>query len=167
MSARYREFETAGGAWLPAVLATSAPKLYRSMEEATQGYKGETSPHLWLVAAIAIVATLATLAWWGWWFERYRAAKLGETELAYRRLARLMGLTRADRELLRRLSEAQGVHPLAAIASPKMAMHVTEDAAPSRSLRRVVRLLCEPGPEPSGTTEQAPGTIGSLARSRA
>ncbi len=107
-----------------------------------------------LLIVVACLITVATLGWWGWWAIRYRAAALNDTERAFRRLARVVGLGHADREYLRSLCREAGIEPLAALASPNLASLACSDAVgPPRRIARLRRLLCDTTPERAGITD--------------
>ncbi len=100
---------------------------------------------------IAGLITLATLAWWAWWAIRYRAAGMDNAELAFRRLSRVVGLTRSDRECLRALCRQAGVEPLAALASPQLAsLACSGQGAPPRRITRLRLRLCDTGVAEAG-----------------
>lgn len=100
---------------------------------------------------VAGLITLATLAWWAWWAIRYRAAGMDNAELAFRRLSRVVGLTRSDRECLRSLCRQAGVEPLAALASPQLAsLACSGQGAPPRRITRLRLRLCDTGVAEAG-----------------
>lgn len=109
-----------------------------------------TQPHPWLLVVASLVA-LATLAWWVWWFFRFRKAKLDESEAAFRRLSRIVGLGHADCERLRALCIKAGVDPLATLGSPTLAATVLQSTPDtSARQRRLWKSLCGTFPGDGG-----------------
>lgn len=103
----------------------------------------DAGPSFWLLS-LAVLITLATLSWWAWWAYRFQSAAMTDSERAFRRLARVVGLGRADRESLRSLCRRAGVDPLAALGSPSLAVLALEgDGATNRRRERLRRLLCD------------------------
>lgn len=100
-------------------------------------------PSFWLLT-LAVLITLATLSWWAWWAYRFQSAGMTDSARAFRRLARVVGLGRADRESLRALCRRAGVDPLAALGSPSLAVLALEgDGVANRRRERLRRLLCD------------------------
>lgn len=119
-------------------------------EDVVNDPSGSGSPTALIL--IAGLITLATLAWWAWWAVRYRAAGIDNAELAFRRLSRVVGLTRSDRECLRSLCRQAGVEPLAALASPQLAsLACSGQGAPPRRITRLRVRLCDTGVTEAGT----------------
>lgn len=109
-------------------------------------------PSAWLIVAAVLVALL-TVSWWVWWGVRVYRLRMDAEERAFRRLSRAMRIGTGDRELLRRACIARGVHPIAAIGSPTVAMSVlAETGDRGRRTRRLRRVLCDTAGADDGTT---------------
>ena len=126
------------------------PRLLTGSDQAP-GTEQAGSAAGWLVWLTVIVVAL-TLAWWTWWMLRYARSRLSPEERAFRRLASVIGLRREERESLRKLGMEAGVAPIAAIGSPTLASGILrEGVGDSKRIRRMRRLLCDTGDDPSGT----------------
>jgi hypothetical protein len=135
--------EVSGGIVRPKLLTGSdAEVLSKGVSDA--------GPSFWLLGLAAMI-TLATLSWWAWWAYRYHSAAMTDSERAFRRLARVVGLTRTDRESLRALCQRAGVDPLAALGSSSLAALALEvEGVPNRRRERLRSMLCDTSHGPAG-----------------
>lgn len=135
--------------------ATLTPPRLLTGKESTAISPGESGASTWLLVGALLACTL-TLMWWGWWFIRYRNARFTESERAYRRLCRVLGLGVSDREWLRKRCVAAGMSPVACIASPGVAAEVLNVAEVNdRRALRLRRLLCDTDIHLDGTNGAA------------
>lgn len=110
-----------------------------------------SGPSLWLLW-LAVLIMAATLCWWAWWAVRYRSAVMSDSERAFRRLSRIVGLSRSERESLRARCGRAGIDPLAALGSPSLAATaLDDDAGADRRLKRLRTRLCDTASDLVGT----------------
>jgi len=100
---------------------TAAPSVENAAEQDASG------PHPLLVVALLVVLALAA--------RRHRARTL--EDLAGRRLGRISGLTRVERDVMQAMAHRIGAHPVALLVS-ESAFHRAQRRAPAEEQARVV-----------------------------
>lgn len=155
MSVAIRMLEIASSSSRVATLGAVRPPRLVTGSESNLPVVHASGPSVWLIIAAVLVAIL-TVSWWVWWGVRVYRVRMDAQERAFRRLSRAMRIGTRERELLRRVCVARGVHPIAAIGSPTVAVSVLADTGDrGRRTRRLRRVLCDTAGADDGTTEVA------------
>lgn len=127
------------------------PRLLTGSEaELASRAAADPGPSLWLLT-LAVLITVTTLSWWAWWAVRFRSAMMSDSERAFRRLSRIVGLSRTERESLRARCGRAGIDPLAALGSPSLAAVALGDSSTDRRLKRLRARLCDTASDVVGT----------------
>lgn len=100
--------------------------------EGTADRTAHTGP--WVAGGAAVVGLLLGILWWRW-----RASKCEPAEVAFRKLARRMGLTRAERRAIRRA--AGGTAPVALLLSADALERAVASASTDAHLASAIRKL--------------------------